>query len=1224
MTSRHYCQWAILAIVLALFTLFTLSPTMVAAISEHQASTAVFPAQESLSSPAMDVDSAGEASSLHIFTLAADNNPNSGDNLSGFYQLAKQDLIEASIGQLHKTVILLSDLSGNGDTHIYVIHNGYATYIQGLPNSDGILDPTLHEYNMADGTMLGGFLKWAHENYSATRTILTMISHGFQLTPETDISALLDGQPQTSAPTNTPFPVPLHISAGPKGNLTDYTSQELISPYDLRVAFSMATNHGENPFDVIDVVHCFSASIEEFYELQPYATMLTGSPAYSYFAADMPAALLQALEPTDSPEQLAEKIVTTYDDILLDYDLFDGDEDIEYPRLMVAVKSELLARIKNSWDATSYYLMQAFEQDEAGTKEKLINAYLNSPKYDTTFCQPQDWAFGPPDGLSDMAEFARQLSHEFGASSSVGLWANTTMLQVEESILMSARQDGKAWFTPPDAPAWHFPGAGLSLYTELQSMTVDDTESLSWHAHWYTTDNSNHDNPHPYQFITGGVDNVTWATVFQRFWEGTELQTLLCLPHFATVYSTGEMAVEAVTYPLPGTVTLDTPVLLAGTVEAQTVLFNPEITFEVEQDATTVFSHTLNMGYLFTGTYSVEATEYWTPTLQGPFTLTITANPSQVISETNYLDNQVVHHDIVLPHMPRPIMTGTLTHNSQWATSDTISLDLTQDPTTLEAAIQSLHIQLYHYPSQEPSFQVAELLDVELVEDVDLDQPLTYQLPSMTPGLVVLHIWGVSANAMTQQPVIIPFNYVPPNSPLATNEVHYFHYELAENDNLLLQLTSRDVEIFAWQPVNFDAPDWSVAGINPSFTIPFAMQGTYLIGVRATSDTTYTLSALRNEEPGRIPHSSGINNLAHSVNMPTSRPIFFEPIPTGALSTVQGEVALQGRPDSPHPSYAVDVLVTLTREGELDPTYTFTRTLSEEGHLSLIGIQPDTYTVTIKNSHTLRNRQMATLERGVNIIDFGTLREGDVDNDNDVDIVDFSILATTFGKCEGDPDYDDRADFNEDGCVDIRDFSLLATNFGHVGDSPPPLVPKTRTFKKGNVALTLTPDQNTVLVGEPFTITVPILTDEAIDGVAGYLNFDTNVAEVEQIILDETLDIVLQDEFNNKNGTIALAAGTLSSTPPTSNFTFATIRFKALAPIEKSQLAFNFSAPRISDVTYNGTSILTTHTNATITIIEKATALQLTTFSATPTRHIPWLIVTGLLMMLAYTAWYRA
>jgi hypothetical protein len=74
--------------------------------------------------------------------------------------------------------------------------------------------------------------------------------------------------------------------------------------------------------------------------------------------------------------------------------------------------------------------------------------------------------------------------------------------------------------------------------------------------------------------------------------------------------------------------------------------------------------------------------------------------------------------------------------------------------------------------------------------------------------------------------------------------------------------------------------------------------------------------------------------------------------------------------------------------------------------------------------------QTVTLTGGSNTIDLGTLREGDANDDNFIMMIDFSILAATFGVCEGTDGFDERADGGGDGCILITDFSLLASNFG--------------------------------------------------------------------------------------------------------------------------------------------------------------------------------------------------
>jgi hypothetical protein len=69
--------------------------------------------------------------------------------------------------------------------------------------------------------------------------------------------------------------------------------------------------------------------------------------------------------------------------------------------------------------------------------------------------------------------------------------------------------------------------------------------------------------------------------------------------------------------------------------------------------------------------------------------------------------------------------------------------------------------------------------------------------------------------------------------------------------------------------------------------------------------------------------------------------------------------------------------------------------------------------------------------------EIGLARAGDVNNDNLVDVTDFTLLRATFGKGCADGGYDGRADFTGDCLVDITDFTLQRGNFGQSGAPPP-------------------------------------------------------------------------------------------------------------------------------------------------------------------------------------------
>jgi hypothetical protein len=141
-------------------------------------------------------------------------------------------------------------------------------------------------------------------------------------------------------------------------------------------------------------------------------------------------------------------------------------------------------------------------------------------------------------------------------------------------------------------------------------------------------------------------------------------------------------------------------------------------------------------------------------------------------------------------------------------------------------------------------------------------------------------------------------------------------------------------------------------------------------------------------------------------------------------ATLNGTLTLQGRNPS---SGTVQVRVTI---GGNATNYDVTVT---NGAFSLTGLPTGSATIRVKHGQSLAVAQAATLASGANSVNFGTLRAGDVNNDNAVSLSDFSLLATTFNRTSGQAGYDARADLNGDGAVTLADFSLLASNFNLVG-----------------------------------------------------------------------------------------------------------------------------------------------------------------------------------------------
>jgi hypothetical protein len=117
------------------------------------------------------------------------------------------------------------------------------------------------------------------------------------------------------------------------------------------------------------------------------------------------------------------------------------------------------------------------------------------------------------------------------------------------------------------------------------------------------------------------------------------------------------------------------------------------------------------------------------------------------------------------------------------------------------------------------------------------------------------------------------------------------------------------------------------------------------------------------------------------------------------------------------------------------PQYTISSVVSSgEGIITIYGIPPGTYDVRIKERQCLSLKARSVIFSTGNVyLELGPLSLGDINNDDVVNIYDFSILAGSYGKSQGQSGFDDRADLNHDNLINIYDFSILARNYGKRG-----------------------------------------------------------------------------------------------------------------------------------------------------------------------------------------------
>ena len=159
--------------------------------------------------------------------------------------------------------------------------------------------------------------------------------------------------------------------------------------------------------------------------------------------------------------------------------------------------------------------------------------------------------------------------------------------------------------------------------------------------------------------------------------------------------------------------------------------------------------------------------------------------------------------------------------------------------------------------------------------------------------------------------------------------------------------------------------------------------------------------------------------------------------PPPAQKVLVGHVTWQGRPAQPHAANQLPLTLTLRLAGTTTSFPNLTTDASGFFTVPVTTLPNGVYSWWAKGPGWLATGGQVTLSGApVTQQEMGQQRAGDVNNDNLVDISDFSLLRATFGKACGDTGYNGQGDFTGDCLVDISDFTLLRGNFGQAGAAP--------------------------------------------------------------------------------------------------------------------------------------------------------------------------------------------
>jgi hypothetical protein len=460
---------------------------------------------------------------LAVYAFAFDNVPGTPGDLAVHYPVIERELIVASATRPGRVAIALRDFGGLDDnTSIVIINRGLSMTLSALPDAAGLLSQSIREYDMASGTQLGGFVRWARATHNATRVLFEFQGHGVAAAPSAQpdngasavvAQSVVENAARTdAAPGIAPLPSWIDMKSG----YTDARSRTLLSVPALADALRSATDNGALPIDVLNIAHCFAATIEEFSEVAPFVRAIVGSPSYDYLLTAAPARIFAAVDPAASPQEMARVAVReTYAELPL----------WAHPGVYIAVDAAKLAPVKQHWDAVSTALISDFAVNPVATRAKILDAYRSSAKYDSASCR-SDWLLQAPDAISDFGSFAQALAARYGSATAVGAAALRADAALNAALLEHAGRNGKPWFANPSdpwhAPEWVFGGSGIGLYTDFQGAQRGSDVVLSWQAPSYASAQPS------FAFARRSTQAAAWGDVMAAYWQGRSVITEAC------------------------------------------------------------------------------------------------------------------------------------------------------------------------------------------------------------------------------------------------------------------------------------------------------------------------------------------------------------------------------------------------------------------------------------------------------------------------------------------------------------------------------------------------------------------------------------------------------------------------------------------------------------------------------------------------------------------------
>jgi len=207
----------------------------------------------------------------------------------------------------------------------------------------------------------------------------------------------------------------------------------------------------------------------------------------------------------------------------------------------------------------------------------------------------------------------------------------------------------------------------------------------------------------------------------------------------------------------------------------------------------------------------------------------------------------------------------------------------------------------------------------------------------------------------------------------------------------------------------------------PGLSITFQVSGAHTrTGTTTTDQSGYAAWSYTESTPGE----DTVQAISDSVSSP--------PISVNWVLGATVTVSFQIPGTNPYPAQ-----FTITFYAQGTQNVVFEENIncpSNSQSFTLSGIPEGSYDIRLKEAQCVSVKLYGVnISSGSTTLNFGTLRLGDINNDDRINIYDFSILAGSYGKSQGQVGFVAQADLNHDNIVNIYDFSILAGNYGLSG-----------------------------------------------------------------------------------------------------------------------------------------------------------------------------------------------